>query len=294
MRRTKFIAGILGLWAAFILNASAQQVNVVTVTNLVTITVTNVVTVTNFVKAAALVKTAAVVEKKGGVNTTTNKIVAVAKYPWQSAITAGATLTRGNSDSLLVTAKFITDKKTPVNEFNLDADGAYGSANGVANAEMAHGFAQWNHLFSEKWYSYLRLEGLHDDIAQVRYRATLTSGVGYYLLKETNTTLAAEVGPGIVVQRVGDVDSAYATMRIAERFEHKFNKNSSRIWENVEFLPQINQPSDYLINAEVGAESAFYKGVDLQVYVDDNFNSQPAAGLRRNDVKLVSGITYKF
>jgi putative salt-induced outer membrane protein YdiY len=288
MIRTKFIAGLLGLWVAFVLPASAQQVNVVTVTNLVTVTVTNIVTVTNFVK------TAAVSEKKGGVNTTTNKIVVVAKYPWKSAITAGATLTRGNSDSLLFTAKLVSDKKTPVNEFNLDADGAYGSANGVANAEMAHGFAQWNHLFSEKWYSYLRGEGLHDDIAQVRYRATITSGVGYYLLKETNTTLAVEVGPGIVIERVGDVDNTYATMRIAERFEHKFNKNSARVWENVEFLPQINKPSDYLINAEVGAESALYKNVDLQVCLDDNFNSQPAAGLKRNDVKLVSGITYKF
>ena len=90
------------------------------------------------------------------------------------------------------------------------------------------------------------------------------------------------------------MDSAYATMRLAENFEHKFNKNSARVWENVELLPQINQPSDYLVNAEVGVESALYKSVDLQVYLDDNYNSQPASGLRRNDVKLVSGVTYKF
>jgi hypothetical protein len=83
-------------------------------------------------------------------------------------------------------------------------------------------------------------------------------------------------------------------MRIAERFERKFNKNSARIWENVEFLPQIDKPSDYLINSEIGAESSLYKNVDIQVYLDDNFNSQPAAGFRRNDVKLVSGVTYKF
>jgi len=286
MKLGKFFILAAGIFTVFLFNASAQT-NTVTVTNVVTVTVTNIVTVTNVVAKIE-------VPAKGMIIAATNKIVIPAKYPWQSAITAGVTLTRGNSDSLLATAKFITDKKTPVNEFNLGADVTYGSANGVANNELYHGFAQWNHLFSEKWYAYLRGEGLHDGIAEVKYRATVTSGVGYYLIKQTNTTLAAEIGPGIVIERVGETDNTYATMRIAERFEHKFNKNSARVWENVEFLPQIDKPSDYLINAEIGVESALYRDLSLQVYMDDNFNSQPAPGFRRNDVKLVSGISYKF
>jgi putative salt-induced outer membrane protein YdiY len=287
MKFVKFIIGVFGVWTALLLNAPAQT-NVITVTNVVTLTVTNVVYVTNIV--AQVLPPVKVVAAAG----TTNKIVVPVKYPWVSSITAGLTLTRGNSDSLLMTAKYLSDKKTPVNEFSLDADGAYGSANGVANTAMAHGFAQWNHLFSDKWYGYLRGEVLHDDIAQVRYRATVTSGVGYYLIKQTNMTLTAETGPGIVIERVGNVDTTYATMRFAEHFERKFNKNSARVWENVEFLPQVDKPSDYLINSEVGIESSLYKNVSLQVYSDDNFNSQPAAGLKRNDVKLVSAVSYKF
>jgi putative salt-induced outer membrane protein YdiY len=287
---TKFILGVFAFIAALVVNAPAQttQTNFVTVTNFVTITITNIMTLTNFVERIQQVPAKVVAVA------TTNQIVPLVKYPWNSTVTAGLTLTRGNSDSLLATAKFVTDKKTPVNEFNLGADATYGSADGVANNELYHGFGQWNHLFSEKWYSYIRAEGLHDGIAEVKYRATLTSGLGYYLIKQTNTTLAVEVGPGIVVERVGETDNTYATMRLAERFEHKFNKNSARIWENVEFLPQINKPSDYLINSEIGAESALYKDLSLQVYLDDNFNSQPAPGLKRNDVKLVSGVTYKF
>jgi hypothetical protein len=90
------------------------------------------------------------------------------------------------------------------------------------------------------------------------------------------------------------VDTTYATMRLAEKFEHKFNHNAARIWENVEFLPQLDVPGDYLINSEIGVSSSIYKNLDLQIYLDDNFNSQPAAGYRRNDIKLVSGVTYKF
>ncbi len=221
-------------------------------------------------------------------------VTAEIKYPWSSSITAGLTLTRGNSDTLLATAKFLTDKKTPDNEYSLGADAAYGSANDVENNDNYHGFGQWNHLFSDKWYSYLRGDGLHDGIAEVKYRFTLTAGVGYYLIKQTNTTLAAEVGPGVVAERVGDVDNTYATIRLAERFEHKFNNGAARIWQSVEILPQIDKPSDFIVNFEIGIESALYKDVSLQVYLVDNYNTQPAAGFKRNDAKLVSGVSYKF
>jgi putative salt-induced outer membrane protein YdiY len=287
MREQKFFADFFLIFSAFVLPVAAQS-QIQTVTNYVTITVTNIVTVTNFVPPLATGPKAATVIA------VTPKITPTPKPRWDSLLTAGATLTRGNSDSLQATAKLVTDKKTPVNEYNLGADATYGSANGVPNAETFHGFGQWNHLFTPNWYGLLRGEALHDGIAQVKYRFTLTSGVGYYVIKNTNTTFAVESGPGIVIERLGDADTSYATMRIAERFERKFNKNSARIWENVEFLPQIDKPSDYLINSEIGAESSLYKNVDIQVYLDDNFNSQPAAGFRRNDVKLVSGVTYKF
>lgn len=293
MRLFKIIAGFFVVLAASLSPAAAQS-STVTVTNFVTVTITNIVTVTNFVQSTAAPTNAVAPAKAAAAAVAAIKITAPPKPRWASTLTAGVTLTRGNSSTLLTTAKILSDKKTPDNEYHLGADGTYGSASGVANTELYEGHAQWNHLFSPKWYSYLRGEGLHDGISEVKYRFTLTSGVGYYLIKQTNTTLSAEAGPGIVIQRLGDTDNTYATMRLAERFEHKFDDTPVRIWENAEFLPQINKPSDYLVNSEIGVESAFYKKVDLQVFLDDYFNSQPASGLKRNDVKLVSGLSYKF
>lgn len=227
----------------------------------------------------------------------TNAIVstnAVVKYPWKSSVTAGLTLTEGNSDTVLLTMKFLTDKKDPVNEYNFDVDGAYGENDSVKSAETLHGFAQWNHLFSEKFYGYLRVEGLHDGIADVQYRVTTGPGVGYYLIKDTQTTLSTELGGSSVLQKLGDVTSDYETLRLAESFEHKFKTYGARVWENAELLPQVDDFNNYLINSEIGIEAALGKDLSLQAYVDDNFNSQPAIGLKKNDVKLVSGISYKF
>ena len=288
-------AGMLGVLSAPVL--AQNSTNMVTVTNFVTVTVlvTNVVTITNEMPKAETASATLPGYEKATAVTEKEKPTAMTpvKYPWNSTITAGLSLTRGNSRTLLATLKATTGQKTPINELNFEGDANYGSANSVENSQQFHGFGQWNHLFTDRAYSLLRVEGLHDGIAQVKYRATLAAGVGYYLLKETNKTLAVEFGPGEVLERVGENSTFYATARLGERYEYKFGAGA-RIWQTAEVLPQVDRWSDYLINFELGAEAPISKKLSLTACLDDNYNSEPAQGLLRNDVKLVSGITYKF
>ena len=219
--------------------------------------------------------------------------VSTNKPAWESSISAGLSLTKGNSDTLLTTVAYKTRKKTADNEFAFGADGSYGENDSVKNNETLHGVGQFNHLFSDRFYGYLNAEGLHDGIADLQYRFTFSPGAGYYFLKETSTTLAGEAGPGLIFQRLGGVDTTYATLRLAERFEHKLD-NGARVWERAEFLPQVNKLGNFLVNAEIGAEAALTKTLSLRVTLQDNFINQPAPGRKSNDVKLISSLVYKF
>ena len=263
------------------LSASAQTYTY-TVTNVVTVLVTNIVTVTNVVTIPPL-----------PAPTPVSTLAAPVKTPWQSSISAGLTLTRGNSDTLLVTGGVLTEKKGKINEWGFGADGAYGVNNGQKDVDTIHTFGQVNHLFTDNFFGYLRVNALHDGISDLQYRLTIGPGVGYYLLKQTNTTLAFEGGSAVVFERLGSKDNTYATLRLAERFEHKFT-DRARIWQSVEILPQVNDFNNYLVNAEFGIESSLSKKLSLQTFVVDNFVNQPAAGRQQNDVKLVSGMKYKF
>ena len=225
--------------------------------------------------------------------TSTNLTPPPPKYPWVSSAAVGLTLTRGNSDTLLLTASVGTQRKTPDNEYIFGADGSYGKNDGVKNSETLHGIAQYNRLFSDRFYGYIHFEGLHDGIADLKYRFTLSPGAGYYFIKETSTSLAGEVGPAIVIQRLGGNDDTYATLRLAERFEHKFN-DRARMWQSVEFLPQVDRTYNYLVNAEIGLEASITKRLSLRTVLQDNYVNVPAAGRKSNDVKLISGLAYKF
>jgi len=278
----KHLAIFLAVATAIMAFSASAQTNVYTVTNVVAVLVTNIFTVTNVVASTPMPGPAPV-----------PALAAPVKTPWQSSISAGLTLTRGNSDTLLTTGGVLTEKKGKINEWGFGADGAYGVNNGQKDVDAAHAFGQVNHLFTDNFFGYLRVNALHDGIADLQYRLTIGPGAGYYLIKETNTTFAVEGGSAIVLERLGSEDNTYATLRLAERFEHKF-KDRARIWQSVEILPQVDEFNNFLVNAELGIESALSKKLSLQTFVVDNYNNQPAAGRQQNDVKLVSGLKYKF
>jgi putative salt-induced outer membrane protein YdiY len=161
------------------------------------------------------------------------------------------------------------------------------------NNETLHGFAQDNHFFTRRLFGFLRADGLHDGIKDIAYRYTASPGMGYYLLRETNMTFALEAGPSMVVEQQDSESDQYAAFRTAERFEYKLSR-TARLWHSAECIPEVNQISNFIVNAEAGIEADITKTLGLQVYLQDNYVNLPAPGLKDNDVRLVSGVAYKF
>ena len=112
MKTIRNLIVAVGILTAIGLTATAQT-NVVTETNVVTVLVTNVVTVTNVVASVPAPAPAPVA------------VDLVKQYPWESSLSAGLTLTRGNSHTLLYSGDLQTAKKTPDNEYSLGLAGAY-------------------------------------------------------------------------------------------------------------------------------------------------------------------------
>jgi putative salt-induced outer membrane protein YdiY len=139
----------------------------------------------------------------------------------------------------------------------------------------------------------MRIDALYDSIADIDYRFTFSPGAGYYFIKSASASLRAEVGPGYVVQRQAGKEDDYFTLRIAERYDQKIN-DRMKLWEAAEYLPQVDRFQNYIINAEIGIETVISKQLRLRTYLQDNFHSEPAAGRKKNDVKVVAAVAYKF
>ncbi len=89
--------------------------------------------------------------------------------------------------------------------------------------------------------------------------------------------------------------SSYATLRVGEKF-HQALSDRARLWQTAEFLPQVDQLNNYIINAELGIEADLTKDKKfrLRSYVTDTFNNEPATGRKQNDLTWVTAIAYNF
>lgn len=221
------------------------------------------------------------------------------KPHWESVAALGFTLTRGNSETLLATVTAATRKKWTKNELSFGADATYGDStvNGqnTVNANSAHGFAQYNRLFTERFYGYGRVDGMFDDVADIYYRATVSPGVGYYFINNTNCDLSLEVGPGYIWENVGGKENQYAIVRVGEKFHLKLS-DRARFVETAEWLPEADYIKNYIVNFMAGIDTDITadKKATLGVFVYDTYDNIPAPGRVCNDIKLVVAMGYKF
>jgi len=212
---------------------------------------------------------------------------------WDVSVSLGFTATKGNSDTVLLALTGRADKKWDRHELHFGIDGTYGEDNDTKNNESIGAFGQYNYLFTDRWYGFGRVQALHDAIADVEYRVILSVGAGYYFIKDDKTTFSMEAGPGVVFEKQGRDEHTYFIARIAEKFEHKFN-DRVRIWEGVEFLPQVDDVENFIVNAEAGVESALSKAWALKLVLLDTYDNEPAPGRKENDFKVIASIAWKF
>lgn len=216
------------------------------------------------------------------------------KPKWETTAGVGASVTDGNSDTMLFTANALTLRKWDKGEFSAGVDAGYGESDNEQNVGYVKGFGQYNYLFTDRWYGFVRAEALHDSIADIAYRVPLSVGAGYYLIKNDRTTLSVEAGPGYVWEKVGDDARDYATIRFGEKFTHKFS-DRARLWQSFEYQPKIDAwTENYFLTGELGVEADITKRMALRVVLQDWYVSEPAPGRQANDLKLIAGINYKF
>lgn len=219
---------------------------------------------------------------------------AAANKGWKTTAAVAAGITRGNSDTANVALTLNTERKWDSNEFFAGAAAYYGETDDETTTASANGFLQYNRLFSERFYGFGRVDALHDDIADIAYRVTLSAGAGYYLVKSEKVSLSVEAGPGYVWEQFHNQDDDnYATIRFGQKFNWQITKNA-RLWESVDYSPRIDDWEDYLLTAEIGIGAKITEALELRVVASDTYRSQPAPGREENDFKLTAGIGYTF
>ena len=212
---------------------------------------------------------------------------------WDSSIDFGVTLTRGNSETTLVTSTLALSKIKGQDEYNAGLAYSFGDDGGSVITDEITGFFNWNRLATDTTYYGFRLEGRRDDIAEIDYRFQGTLLYGIYAIKNDKTTLAFEGGPGYTVESLDGEDKTYPHFYIGQRASHWMTDNT-KLFQSLAAYGSLEDFSDHNLIFTLGVESMMNESLSLKVILEDKYQSEPADGAKQNDLKLISGISYKF
>jgi len=216
----------------------------------------------------------------------------------ETTLSAGATLTDGNTKTQQGNIRLVTEgERDKLGSFKVGADAKYGKSekDGVEDTTVnnAKGFANVKKTLSEKTFAYFDVTLDHDEIADLSYRLTAGPGVGVFLVKSDANKLSFEAGPTFVSEEKAGEKDEYLALRMGENGEMRF-PNKSKIWESIEYLPQIDDVTRYLINTELGIEAAVNHRISLRLVLQDKYDSEPGDDLEGNDLSLIAGISLKI
>lgn len=203
---------------------------------------------------------------------------------------AGFNMIQSETDSLQGHLKLDIDGKKGFNEWIVEMLGAYGEVDGEQSVGKANGSFQFNRLISGRAYYNIRTTVEHDSVRELSYRLQVSPGVGYYVVRNQEHSLALESGLMYRGEKQAGARKDEWGGRFAERYTYKF-KTKSRFWYNTEITPEFEY-YDYIVVSETGIETPLTKDVNIQLMARDVYDSAVENDAKKNEFILQASLVW--
>jgi opacity protein-like surface antigen len=134
----------------------------------------------------------------------------------------------------------------------------------------------------------------YNEIRKIDFSYDDSFGLGYKLLSRTNLTLSTDLGVNYQQQYFSDgTNKDYGAMRLGELLSWKISPR----WifdGKYEFYPRVTDIGEYRMRLESNLRYLLSTSINLNLTVIDQYDTQPAGGVTRNDVLLRATLGLKF
>jgi hypothetical protein len=175
-----------------------------------------------------------------------------------------------------------------------DYDFSYGNTAGILSANRMDGFSKTDVNVGRRLYVYNLFGAGYDEIRKIDLRYEIGPGVGYHLVQAPSFLLNTEFGVDYQGQQLADHTSTdLFFFRVAENFSWRFNSKAI-LDEKFEFFPRVDELDLYRFRFETNFKYQLLSNLALNLTVLDQYDSQPAEAVTRNDLQVRSSVGVKF
>lgn len=215
------------------------------------------------------------------------------KESWRRCLDFGMNQTRGNSDTLRYSIGLDAVKEQDNDLMRLRGRGNYGESEHVKDTENAEATFRYERLLRPKVYALGNLDWYTDSIADLQYRVTGILSPGLRLIRSETSLLNVELGAGYIEEKKSDIVDGYAAGRAAATVEHILNAHVL-VWCTGEYLPKLEDPGIFFVNAEAGLASYITRDLSLNVCYQERYDSSPGDGKKSSDTILSTALSLNF
>jgi len=218
---------------------------------------------------------------------------AAADVSWGTSLDFGVSYATGNTENLFITASLNMNREIGRDTHLFNLTFAFGESDSETTANEILASYAWKRLITDRTYAGLRADIRQDELADIDYRASLTGLYGVHLIKGEKENLSIEGGFGYTVEQQGGERDDFVNVYVGQNYE-KWINSETRVYQSFSYTAPLEDLADYSLIGEVGMETTLTENMNLKVYVQDRYEAEPASGLENNDLKIISGVSYKF
>lgn len=212
---------------------------------------------------------------------------------WQTSAAFGLTLNRGNADSAAVALDWTSDYNSQDWELAWELGYDYAEDKGQTSTDRVTARLQGNRYLDGPVYLGAGLGFLRDEPAAVEYRLTPSVVIGRALIRNERTRLAFEAGPELTIEKTGNGSDLYPSLRVAERFRHRFSERIS-LKQSVEATAAVEDAERFILSSKLALDSKLTESLTWRWELESRYENLPAAGRDHHDLLLTSAIAVSF
>lgn len=223
---------------------------------------------------------------------------------WTRQITFGGTFTEGNSRTSTINVTSVLEQNTPENSRQFDLGGQLSSNKGnqTANRWWINSNFDWSMKealdwdVNEKWIVFATSKNEYNALANLNYRGTVSTGVGYRFYFEPKRRLIARFGPAFTIESFKDPADTRTTPDLFGELELRwplFDRTSFeqklRVQPNTANFQLIRVFSTTGLSIDLDEKDRW----KLKLTVQTDYISIPNPGRKPTDVTSIISVVYQ-
>lgn len=215
---------------------------------------------------------------------------------WEGEISAGYNRSDGNTETSELSTSLMLNRKREVDEFTVKGNVFYSSSDGKMDAKKWYSMSRYAFgFFGNKLYLFAKMEADHDRFANINYRVMPSGGIGFWISDTEDFKAKVDVGIGLEHTDYRDVtgDTSELTL-VPSAFLEKKIFGESKITENVTCYPSLEDSANYRLHSETSFVNPINDKLSLRLSFIEDYDSSPATGTKKNDIRFTSSLVYVF